>query len=635
MSNCPEQEGIEVGLSFLPDPTVLVLSPPIAVVDMHAPVLHSHRHSTDGTASLDSAPCNLEPCNLEPCNLEPCNLEPCNPKPCNPKPCNPKPCEPVARERCRVFSARALAGVGLGVALASCTLTRDDFEPVIAEAEMVQPEAGPDDESPTPDPSGCTASLECPDGFECAGDVCVPSGCDVVEGNVAAGAEGVSACAIDLCSGGDCAPAACGDGAQGDGETGVDCGGPCPRCEELAGCVGDAECAPGACVEGRCAEPSCDDGLTNQDETAADCGGAICARCPLGAVCSADSDCEGGLFCASTTGACTPASCQDGEQNGSELGVDCGGGECPGCEVGAPCSIANDCASSSCVEGSCAEPSCDDAARNGSEADVDCGGSCSPCATGLACVESTDCVSSVCGDSDCADGVATCCQAPSCDDGVRNGAELAVDCGVAPCGRCEVGAPCARADQCASNVCTGGSCAELCDDEVLNGNESAADCGGSEVGCPRCGDGQTCRAGSDCASGACDAGLCVSCSDGVENGDEGGVDCGGSSLGCAACPRCAVENSIDLGGVGNLITITGDACARITAFPGYAPTLLDSYELGTFPVSFTLRQDCTAVSIPSSFDSQFDRVTLAGLGVDCPVVIDFRGTNAPLQVRWF
>jgi hypothetical protein len=523
----------------------------------------------------------------------------------------------------------------LSVPLWNCTLTQDDFQPVLTEADTVQPAPEPAHEAEPPSAAACTASLECPAGFECIGDVCLPSGCDA--------AEDVAACVVDVCVGDDCAPG-CSDGAQGDGETGVDCGGPCAPCSAPtgssetdradAGCASDSECAPGACVEGSCREPSCDDGLTNQDETGPDCGGATCARCAVGAACQADSDCEEARFCASMTSACSPVSCQDGNQNGAEHGVDCGGGECPGCEVGAPCEAAVDCVSSSCVEGACAEPSCDDAVRNGDESDVDCGGNCPRCGTGLGCVAPADCTSAVC-DDDCAAGIEQCCQAPSCDDGVRNGSETAIDCGAAPCGRCGVGAPCTQGGQCASNVCAGNVCSELCDDGVRNGNEGAADCGGTEAGCPRCDDGQPCGVDADCASGACDAGACVSCTDGLENGDEGGVDCGGSQPGCPACPRCTVDNSVDLGFAGTIVGVNANGCARITLFPTYPPTRFDSFDVGPFPVPFSWVQDCSQQSGSGVFQTPYQTLPLSGLSIDCPVIFEFDGSAEPINVRWF
>ena len=100
-------------------------------------------------------------------------------------------------------------------------------------------------------------------------------------------------------------------------------------------------------------EPTCEDGEQNGDETGVDCGGADCPAC---------------------------ATCDDGIQNGTETGVDCGG-SCTACVT------------------------CDDGIQNGTETGVDCGGSCTACAT--------------------------------CDDGIQNGTETGVDCGGPDCSPCE------------------------------------------------------------------------------------------------------------------------------------------------------------------------------------------------------
>ena len=52
------------------------------------------------------------------------------------------------------------------------------------------------------------------------------------------------------------------------------------------------------------------------------------------------------------------ASCYDGERNGMETGIDCGGDECFfRCSTGEACSVNSDCSSSSCDAGLCAEAS--------------------------------------------------------------------------------------------------------------------------------------------------------------------------------------------------------------------------------------------------------------------------------------
>ena len=68
------------------------------------------------------------------------------------------------------------------------------------------------------------------------------------------------------------------------------------------------------------------------------------------------------------------------------------------------------------------------------ESDVDCGGSvCSPCAAGHSCVEAKDCASSVCR--------STICQAPTCNDKIKNGTEKGVDCGGSDCPPCQQEVP--------------------------------------------------------------------------------------------------------------------------------------------------------------------------------------------------
>ncbi len=93
------------------------------------------------------------------------------------------------------------------------------------------------------------------------------------------------------------------------------------------------------------------------------------------APCCIDDDCPVEFACESA--ACVPAgpTCTDGELNGFELGVDCGGPSCPACV-----------------------PACDDGFLNGGETDVDCGGSttCGRCDLGERCEVAADCAAGAC-----------------------------------------------------------------------------------------------------------------------------------------------------------------------------------------------------------------------------------------------
>jgi hypothetical protein len=78
------------------------------------------------------------------------------------------------------------------------------------------------------------------------------------------------------------------------------------------------------------------------------------------------------------------------------------------------------------------------------------------------------------------------CQVGSCDDGVMNGTEVAVDCGPNCLGQCQTDDPCLDNNWCLSGVCDNDVCqAPTCTDQVKNGTETGIDCGGGT--CPPCG----------------------------------------------------------------------------------------------------------------------------------------------------
>lgn len=140
-----------------------------------------------------------------------------------------------------------------------------------------------------------------------------------------------------------------------------------------------------------------------------------------------------------------PPNCYDGELNNGETELDCGGPNCPDCPP------------------SCFNGIWDVFPEQGwVEEETDCGGPCVAC--------------------------------PTCDDGILNQDEIAIDCGGLECDDCPPEA----------GDCTNG---------FIDGDETGIDCGG--CCCP------------DCPETAGD------CTNGVQDGDETGVDCGGS-----ACPPC-------------------------------------------------------------------------------------------------
>jgi hypothetical protein len=146
---------------------------------------------------------------------------------------------------------------------------------------------------------------------------------------------------------------------------------------------------------------------------------------------------------------CTAPSCEDGEKNGGEVGVDCGA-VCPkGCAPGEPCGTAADCDSKICSGPPgglvCAVPSCFDGVPNGGEPAWDCGGPCAQkCPPLFPCFVDTDCMGSLC------DPMTFTCS-PTCTDGYENHGETDRDCG-GPCPE-----KCAKGHHCLVNTdCDGG-----------------------------------------------------------------------------------------------------------------------------------------------------------------------------------
>lgn len=185
-------------------------------------------------------------------------------------------------------------------------------------------------------------------------------------------------CTIDTCDGdmpaNTNAPdkAPCPGGLQG-----ICVEGKCWECAAVLGvyCPNPMEhsCSWDMCVPYQCTNHK-PDGL----ETYTDCGGPICHKCGSSASCKIDSDCLSGLC---KDGNCAFPSTTDGVKNGEETGVDCGypGGQPYQCKDGEGCKVAADCMSAVCYNSTCQAPTCIDATKNGAETGVDCGGECSPC----------------------------------------------------------------------------------------------------------------------------------------------------------------------------------------------------------------------------------------------------------------
>jgi hypothetical protein len=182
------------------------------------------------------------------------------------------------------------------------------------------------------------------------------------------------------------------------------------------------------------------------------------------------------------------------------------------------------------------EPTCTDGVKNGAEVDVDCGGpTCPGCPEGAACAADADCLSGSCAVGRCVPAQV----AVSCDNGIRDGLETDIDCGGADCPTCPYGYACVRDEDCGWVSCLDGLCGgyRSCANWERDGHETDTDCGGPF--CHGCEAGRSCRVDSDCLSEECVAGSCTvpstaSCHNGVRDGNESDVDCGGG-----LCPSCS------------------------------------------------------------------------------------------------
>ncbi len=241
---------------------------------------------------------------------------------------------------------------------------------------------------------------------------------------------------------------------------------------------------------------------TNNNDTAPadDDAGSTAPNCGRNtAPCAPGGKCDGPPDCASAI--CRNGTCNAADPNANDTTDDgCGGPHAPACADGKKCVVGDDCVSTICTGGICQAPSCTDGIRNGAETDVDCGGgTCPACDDGKKCKAGGDCKDAVC------DPAAATCSAPTCMDGVQNQGEIDVDCG-GPCGLCGDGKKCTDGTQCTSKVCKdtgmGLRCQPpACDDTIKNGDESDVDCGGTK--CAGCATGLSCNVDNDCAGKGC------------------------------------------------------------------------------------------------------------------------------------
>jgi hypothetical protein len=143
----------------------------------------------------------------------------------------------------------------------------------------------------------------------------------------------------------------------------------------------------------------------------------LAACTPVASGCGSASECRPG-----NCSGCSPQ-CREGRCVECDPGTKCPAGPCdihgrcpaapvppnqpPGCppqdwsELGgcrdtAPCTGGGDCHSLVCHRAVCQAPTCTDGIQNGAETGRDCGGGCPPCRAGFGCSFHSDCQSKLC-----------------------------------------------------------------------------------------------------------------------------------------------------------------------------------------------------------------------------------------------
>ncbi|MDO8480575.1 MAG: hypothetical protein Q7S65_02030, partial [Nanoarchaeota archaeon] len=294
------------------------------------------------------------------------------------------------------------------------------------------------------------------------------------------------------------------------------------------------------------AASNCANGERDGSETDVDCGGICGATCGTDKTCQRNADCSLN-YCHPTTLKCAVPSCTDTLRNGNESDTDCGGSCSVKCALNKACRVSPDCSSGQCTNGLCSINICANSIKDSSETDLDCGGSVcgATCRNGALCLNSTDCQSNYCNSFGR-------CATASCSDIIKNGNETDVDCG-SSCSKCAQGKDCRSSSDCSTGLCSNGHCAvninSTCTNNVQDSSETDLDCGGT---CSTaCGTGKKCLRNVDCQNNYCDiSGFCSvpSCTDDKENGNETDVDCGGPSCGkCDLGLDCKNNNDCSTG----------------------------------------------------------------------------------------
>ncbi len=299
-----------------------------------------------------------------------------------------------------------------------------------------------------------------------------------------------------------------------------------------------------------CTDDTCSNGVARHTPStiASACATGVCDGQGTCVQCLDDTNCPSGRCSLSTHLCASNASCTDGQRNGTETGVDCGGACAPGhqCTTGGGCTVGTDCQSGVCTQNVCVAGSCGDGVQQPTEACDDGNKS---------------------NDDGCDDGVGGTCRPTGCGNGTRAGTEGCDDGNAINGDGCDNNCNVTR---CGNGIVAG---TETCDD----GNTVGSD--GCSAGC-RVEPGYTCTMMPSSCISTCGNGTITTgeeCDDGNRTGGDGcsmncfqetGFACTGSPSTCAS--SCGDGIAVGAETCDDRNTVAGDGCsATCQAESGY------------------------------------------------------------------
>lgn len=143
-----------------------------------------------------------------------------------------------------------------------------------------------------------------------------------------------------------------GNGGFGATSSGTGLGSSGAPCQTVQDCPAVMICTTMSCLDGSC----------------------VTGLIPVGTQCNGDKVCDGSgscvecvydYHCSGNNATCVSnscISCSDGEKNGDETGIDCGGPDCSPCAVS--CNASGECASGYCVDGYCCDSPCTESCKS-------------------------------------------------------------------------------------------------------------------------------------------------------------------------------------------------------------------------------------------------------------------------------